>query len=87
MEKRKKMDPAEEGEGESKQDFRKALGGGLGMAGLSSALGAQAIADMNKKGKMCLSSPVAAATPTGPYLAFSWHKLWPKKNGERFTSG
>ncbi len=41
----------EKNEGTNKRDFLKVLGAGLGMAGISSLMGAQAFADIEKKGK------------------------------------
>ena len=41
----------EEGEGTNKRDFLKVLGAGLGFAGITSALGGQALAQGDKKGK------------------------------------
>ena len=41
----------EEGEGTNKRDFLKVLGAGLGLAGITSALGGRAFARGDKKGK------------------------------------
>jgi len=49
MEDKKKM--MEESEGTNKRDFLKVLGAGLGIAGISSVMGGQAFADVEKKEK------------------------------------
>jgi predicted peroxiredoxin len=49
MEDKKKM--MEESEGTNKRDFLKVLGAGLGIAGISSVMGGQAFADVERKEK------------------------------------
>src|SRR5574341_330328 len=41
----------EENDGTNKRDFLKALGAGLGIAGVSSMMGGQSFAEVDKKGK------------------------------------
>jgi hypothetical protein len=57
----------EEGEGANKRDFLKVLGAGLGIAGLSSMMGGQSFADVEKKGNMLSLLHTEEMTRTEPY--------------------
>ncbi len=77
----------EDGEGANKRDFLKALGAGLGIAGLGSMMGVQSFAEAEKKGKYVIVITHGGDDPNRAIFGLLMAQVVADKDGERFMCG